>query len=156
MPSTSEGWMPASSRAALTAWQASDNSVPGKPLAKTVWPIPTIAVRSFMASGRSLRACRRQTTKNAQRTERLSPALELGGTALDEGGHALLGVLRAGDELLGIALVPEGADAVGVERSIGEPGGEVDGLRRAGSQAPGPLGEGLLQLGAGDDLVGQA
>jgi hypothetical protein len=47
-PSTSDGWMPASSSAALMARQASATSVPSRDLAKGVLPMPTIAVRSLI------------------------------------------------------------------------------------------------------------
>src|SRR3954447_12482480 len=115
MPSTSAGVSPASSRAALMAWQASDNSVPGRPLAYAVCPMPTMAVWSLIVTS-------------------ALPPLELGGTALDERHHPLLGILGAADELLGDALVPEGRVTVGVDGSVGEPLGVGDGLGGTGKQ----------------------
>src|SRR5438093_12914619 len=118
-PSTSEGWIPASSRAALIARHAISSSVAGSDLANAVCPIPAIAVLSF-------------------RSKRL-PALELGRPALGERGHPLTRVLRRVGELLGVGLVPEGAGPVGVERPVGEPLGEPDGPGGTRGQPLGPL-----------------
>ena len=43
--------MPASFRAAVMAWQAMDSSEPGRDLAYGVWPMPTMAARSFSICG---------------------------------------------------------------------------------------------------------
>src|SRR5262245_29243157 len=148
-PSTSAGAIPASSRAAEIAWHASDSSESGSPFAKAVCPMPTIAVRS--ASGPAIT----RPSRRGSSARRL-PALELGGTALDEARSALLHVFGAGHELLGVRLVPERAGTVGLEGAVGEPLRERDGAARHLGEAVGPLGEGLLELGAGDDLVGEA
>src|SRR5262249_62054011 len=128
---------PAASRAAETAWQASDSSESGSPCAKAVCPMPTIAVRS--ASGPAITLPPRRGSP-----ARRLPALELGGTALDEARSALLHVFGAGHELLGVRLVPEGAGTVGLEGAVGEPLRERDGAARHLGEAAGPLGEGLL------------
>src|SRR5438105_3450711 len=146
MPSTSDGAMPASSRAAVMAWHASDSSVPSSDLPYAVCPIPAIAVRSLIGSIIVFAGLCRHSRRKPAKSEG-SPALELGGAALDEGQHPLLGVLGATHQLLCVALVPEGGGAIGVERTIGEPLGEGDGLGGAGGEAPGQLGEGLLELG---------
>src|SRR5438552_7259974 len=135
-PSTSEGWIPASSSAALIARHAISSSVAGSDLANAVWPIPAIAVLSF-------------------RSKRL-PALELGRPPLDERRHPLARVVGRVGELLGVGLVPEGARAVGLERAVGEPLGEPDRLGGARCQPFRPLGDGLLELGARHDLVDEA
>src|SRR6476659_3953997 len=46
-PSTSDGAMTQSSSASEIAWHASDSSESSMPLPNAVWPMPTIAVRSF-------------------------------------------------------------------------------------------------------------
>src|SRR4051794_15672594 len=107
-PSTSDGWIPASSSAALIAWHAIASSESGSDLANAVCPIPAMAVRSFRDSA--------------------SPSLELGLTALDEAGNAFLRVLGRVHQLLAERLVPESAVAVGVECPVGEPLGDGDRL----------------------------
>src|SRR5438067_13369639 len=97
-----------------------------------------IGVVTFFADPSLL--CRDRSAKKGRGAS--SPALELGGAALDEGQHPLLGVLGAAHQLLCVALVPEGGGAIGVERTIGEPLGEGDGVGGAGSKAPGQFGEG--------------
>src|SRR5437588_10987231 len=135
MPSTSAGVSPASSRAALIAWQARESSLPARPLANACGPTPAIAVWSLMVTA--------------------LPAFELRRAALDEGHHSFLGVLGAADQLLGEALVPEGGDAVGVEGPVGEPLGKGNCLGWGGGRAAGQVDEGLLHFRAGDDRGGQ-
>ncbi len=91
---------------------------PASPLANDVCPMPAMAVRS--ASGPAT------TTSLPRRSSARLPALELGRTPLDEARPALLHVLRAGHELLGVRLVPERSGAVGLERAVGEPLRERD------------------------------
>src|SRR4249919_1057724 len=138
IPSTSLGAMPASSSAAETAWHASESSESGKPLANDVCPMPTIAVRSV--SGPAIRL----------------PALELGRPALDEARPTLLHVFRAGEELLGVRLVPERAVAVGLEGAVREPLRERDCARRHLGETPGPFAELLFELRPRHDLVCEA
>src|SRR4051812_24210944 len=106
------------------------------PLPYAVCPTPTIAVWSLIVTA-------------------FLPTLELRRPALDEGQHPLLGVLGAAHELLGVALVPHRAVAVGVDGPVRQPLGEGDGLGGTGRQATGPLGERLLQVGARDHFVRQ-
>src|SRR3954454_25217241 len=137
MPSTSAGVSPASSSAALMAWQASESSLPSRPFLYSVWPIPTIAVWSLMVTAPL-------------------PALELRGAALDEGHHPFCRGLGAADQLLGESLVPEGRDAIGVEAAAHEPLRQGDGLGRRSSQTTRQFGQGLFELGARHDLVRDA
>src|SRR3954469_1870335 len=134
MPSTSAGVSPASSSAALIAWQASESSVPSRPFLYSVCPMPTIAVWSLMVTA-------------------ALPTLELRRTAFDERHHSFRGVLGAADQLLGEALVPEGGDAIRGGAAAPEPLGQGDGLGRRGSQTACQFGQRLLEVGARHDLV---
>src|SRR5256886_5396487 len=145
-PSTSLGAMPASSSAAEIAWHASDSSESGRPLAKDVCPMPTIAVRS--ASGPA-------TTTSLPRRGSYArlPALELGRTPFDEARHAFAGVLGRRHELLRVRLVPERPGAVGLERAVREPLREPDRPRRRLGEPSRPLAERRVELRPGHDLV---
>ncbi len=77
------------------------------------------------------------------------------GRSLEETGEALLGVQRVGDEFLRHRFVLERRRPVDVERSIGQPFGDADGLGRSVGQPGGQLLEGVLEFGPGDDSIDQ-
>src|SRR5437868_8434924 len=104
-PSTSPGAMPASARAARMARHASAFSLPSTDLPNSVWPMPAMAVRSRSIDG-------------GVAAVSALPALELGRAPLAERGHALGGVERRLQGLLGPRLLLEGRHPVGVERPV--------------------------------------
>src|SRR5581483_1363270 len=138
-PSTSPGSTPASASAARMARHASAFSLPSTDLPNSVWPMPAMAVRS---------------RSSAAPVSEL-PALALGRAPLDEGGDALLGVVRRLQRLLAPRLLLERRHPVGVERPV--EGALVDrqGLGGRRGQSLGPLLRRPSELARGHDLVDQ-
>src|SRR4029079_19436061 len=98
-----------------------------------VWPMPTIAVRSFSGT-------------TADSLMWLVP-LELGRAAFPEARRAFGGVSGRGDDLHELRLHLEQRRAVGVERAIEEALRVSDGLGRTLGEALGPFARGRLELG---------
>src|SRR5690606_6213486 len=94
--STSDGWMPASSRASRMATQASSVSLCSRRLAKAVWPMPTIAALSLIAMTSPRSGKRRQLTHQPAVRRTLPRRLRAGlfgqgDGDVDEGAHDVAG-----------------------------------------------------------------